>query len=273
MLTHNSNKLPLTPIPHVMQCLQEALQTEDCQPVELLALIKIDPILTAAVIQFAALHTLKPTAVCDSLESVLSPALLSNLHPLLLELTNRATGFELHPYWIEYTEQFWHQSIVCAVIQESLAHQLELNPLLAYTTGLMFNIESLMVKQEFLVSQPTYRLDNKAMHRLLFEEPSFSPISNSADLLKSFHFSESVYIPIDYYKDPTKAPDSYVLGAQLLNLAIRSVPTVQSANFKSPSLALKSLDLLESVHLTEALYEKACMDAYKKYQDIQLFIS
>ncbi len=144
------DKLPI--LPHVLLQLLDACNDENLSFNELTTILKQDPCLYARVYSACFRnHAIdEQTVADDSIEQALQRLGINTIKSIAVTATVQQFFSRSSPEHTNFLKQYWHHSLYCAMVAESIAGLYNYkNPNEAYTTGLLHDIGQLVLKTAY----------------------------------------------------------------------------------------------------------------------------
>jgi len=203
----------LTPAPRISKSLKALVAEGIVNPDEILALIRLEPLLAARLIREANQLPDARHSSYASIEEAATAVGFQRMRALLVREAYRS-GDDADPRRPSYPSSRWKRSVTCAVCMESLALKRGLDSHLAYSLGLLHSMADAVAE-----ARPADGSDDGHAFGWL-EEPlgSFSGAGLGSALFRSWGFPVSFTEPVRCQFEPLESRGEG-MTACLLNLA------------------------------------------------------
>jgi HD-like signal output (HDOD) protein len=220
-------KLP--PAPVVLPNLLNLLRDTNSDPNEIVALIKLDPSLTAQVLKLSnSVYYAMGTPSCD-LESAIGRIGYREAYKLVAMVCGQQLFSNSIKALFIGKGEMWEYSLATGFIMEAMAKDLGMDATMCYTSGLLHAIGKLVI-----TAHPTmdytdvFRMvEARSIPIVQAERELWGVTSNEvgATLLRKWKFHDEIVNPIEYQSYPAQAP-AYRKQACMLHLSIWTVASL-----------------------------------------------
>jgi len=209
----------LPPAPKVLHKLQQLLANPDTTMEQIAGVVKLEPGLSARVVQMAQSTKFGRGAQIDSITEAVQRVGLAGVHELVTyAVASSLVGQSLHAYGLG-AQALWSRAVACALAGAGLAERAGLDRCDAYTAGLMHGIGLLVIDRHATEQRRPrrfesagYPLDYAPAER---EWLDFSHAEAGAALLEMWGFSEPVVTAVHFQLNPEEAGEHRRLAMML----------------------------------------------------------
>lgn len=257
----------LTPAPRISNCLKSLVVEGNINPDEIIALIRLEPLLATRILREAnLLHNPRPEGYA-SIEEAATAVGFQRMYDLL--------GIYAYQYCDErsalhsYTTERWKRAVTTAVCMESLAAKHRLDPHQAYAIGLLHSLASAIHEAH---GESPHRDNPNPFSRLSSRLKSYGSSGLTYTLLREWGFPNAFTDPVRFQYSPLDCQTSGKMAC-LLNLSkwitgvIREVEEVPDQDLGPDVLVLNLLgegeqtlwnlvsDVSDSLHRADAILQ------------------
>jgi len=250
--------------PKVLPRLKHLLSDGNSSMMEIVELIRLDPGISARVLQTANSAYYSKGARCFNVDDAVNRVGYDQVYELVAyAVASQVLVRPLESYGIE-ADQMWFSSVACGLAAESLAGLTGEERDTAYTVGLLHGIGMLAIDDWIIRNRPGTRLANKSLPGEACESErsllGFTNAEAGAALLRHWDFPITMSEPLRWQYFPRSTA-----GHQRMSCLLHAAKWVRSAICATTAVAIPpALDpwLLLPLHLTDRHLEK-CVDEVK----------
>jgi HD-like signal output (HDOD) protein len=199
----------LPPAPKVLHKLQRLLANPDTTMEQIAEVVKLEPGLSARVVQMAQSTKFGRGAKIDSITEAVQRVGLAGVHELVTyAVAASLVGQSLHAYGVG-AQALWSRAVACAIAAASLAERAGIDRSDAYTSGLMHGIGLMVIdrhateqRQPRRFASSGYPLDYAPAEQAWL---GFTHADAGAALLEMWGFSEPVITAVSFQLQPEAA--------------------------------------------------------------------
>lgn len=201
----------LSPAPRIGKSLRSIVAEGNVNPDEILALIRLEPLLATRLLREANLMTAPRPDGYASIEEAATAVGFQRMYDLV-GLYSYHDGNE--PY--RYSTGLWKRAITCAVCMENLAAKHRIDPQRAYTLGLVHSLAEAVIESESDWQSPRQERPDALALDVRLRRYNHSGLGYS--LLSSWGLPSSLTDPVRFQFSPLDCQTTGKLAC-LLNLA------------------------------------------------------
>lgn len=201
----------LSPAPRIAASLRALVSEGNVNPDEILALIRLEPLLATRILREANQMPSRPAEGYASIEEAATAIGFQRMYDLV-----GLYAYQPPSSQYVFSTATWRQAITCATCMESLAEKHRIDRQRAYTIGLLHSLASAIVES----GQSETARDAKAdpYHRINFRLKSFNASGLCYSLLSDWNLPSSVADPVRFQYAPLDCQTTGKMAC-LLNLA------------------------------------------------------
>lgn len=205
----------LSPAPRIAMSLQALVAEENINPDEIIALIRLEPLLAARVLREANQLPEARARGYASIEDAVTAIGFQRMYDLLgLYACQYTSDAEHAPY--SYSTERWKLVVTCAACMESLADKHHLDPQEAYTLGLLHSLADSIMDSESTL--PPRQRSASLLGSLNERLKSFNSAGLSYTLFRDWHLPQRFIDPVRFQFSPLDCQTTGKLAC-LLNLS------------------------------------------------------
>ena len=209
-------------LPEVYIKLQQLIYSEDYSLADIVEIIGFDPAITARLLRMVNSSFFGLASQVDTVTHAINYLGAKQVHDLVLATSMADTFSDMNTPSFNM-QQFWRESIYCAIVAQDLAALCdEKNSERLFIIGLLHNIGHLMMRQSIpeliLEAEQLTQQQQIPMHESEERLIGFNFAQMGAELLHKWNLPENLTTSIKYQLDPSQT-EEHQMDAAILHIA------------------------------------------------------
>lgn len=256
--------------PKVLPRLKRLLTNCNSSMSDIVALIRLDPAISARVLQTANSAYYSKGARCFTIDEAVNRVGYTQVYELVAyAVASQVLVRPLAAYGME-PDELWRMAVACGLAAEMLAEHTGEERDIAYTVGLLHCVGMLAIDDWILRNHPGHRLLNQGFPRETCEHErallGFTQAETGASMLRHWDFPLSMSEPIRWQYFP-RSTAGYQRLACLLHAA-KWVRTIAVAAPQTPCPPAPDAWLLQPLHLAVPKLEQCATEVREQLASI-----